>query len=268
MKYIAFIFLIASFFEIQQSQSVLVYHEEAQNGAVVIAKNSNYFPVTLNIKMDLTNVSSSRRNPITIVLPGRSQSQVAQLTITDKTKSWRVNYNYSYHMGSIFAKHDDQFAYRLPYQRGESYRLDQGFDGAFSHQGDGRYSLDFNMPEGSRVLAARAGKVIKITEKYNVGKNDPEFREYANHVSILHSDGTIGTYSHLKQDGVIVKLGDTVAAGQQIAFSGATGYVTGPHLHFSVEKAKQGGGYTTLPVKFRTQEGILMLEEGKTYTSY
>ncbi|MGB8169537.1 MAG: M23 family metallopeptidase [Chthoniobacteraceae bacterium] len=44
----------------------------------------------------------------------------------------------------------------------------------------------------------------------------------------------MGEYLHLQKNGVLVKVGDEVQAGDLVARSGNTGCSTGPHLHFHV----------------------------------
>ncbi len=97
-----------------------------------------------------------------------------------------------------------------------------------------QYAVDFSMPEGTTVCAARDGVVVDLMESSEVGGPDRNYKDDANFVSIAHDDGTIGEYVHLKRDGVLVEIGDKVKAGQPIALSGNTGYSTAPHLHFGV----------------------------------
>ena len=72
----------------------------------------------------------------------------------------------------------------------------------------------------------------------------------ANFVRILHDDGTMALYAHLKTDGVLVRVGQQVQAGQQIGLSGNTGFTTGPHLHFAVQ-VNRGMRLISIPFRMR-----------------
>ncbi len=88
------------------------------------------------------------------------------------------------------------------------------------------------MPEGTPIVAARAGMVVKVeNDQSGRGKNPS-----GNFVRILHDDGTMGVYLHLMQGSVNVREGQRVLAGTALARSGNTGNSTGPHLHFVVQR--------------------------------
>ena len=74
---------------------------------------------------------------------------------------------------------------------------------------------------------------------------------------VLHSDGTTGEYFHLQQASVRVRVGEHVARGTLLAFSGNTGYTSVPHLHFGVYRTEQGGRTQSLQVSFATREGLI-----------
>jgi murein DD-endopeptidase MepM/ murein hydrolase activator NlpD len=61
---------------------------------------------------------------------------------------------------------------------------------------------------------------------------------YGNLVKIQHSDNSVTYYAHNSR--ILVRPGQQVKQGQQIAAMGSTGFSTGPHLHFEVHKNGQG----------------------------
>jgi murein DD-endopeptidase MepM/ murein hydrolase activator NlpD len=81
---------------------------------------------------------------------------------------------------------------------------------------------DFNSPEGTPVRAPNAGKVVLARDLYFSG----------NTVVVDHGLGLLSLLAHLSS--IDVKEGDTVAAGDLVGHVGATGRVTGPHLHWGV----------------------------------
>lgn len=93
------------------------------------------------------------------------------------------------------------------------------------------------------VVAARAGTVCGVYNScphWNTSTSGcvPEHNNtYGNLVKIKHSDGTIAFYGHLAPNTIVVKVGQTVKAGQKIAQVGSSGQSTGPHLHFEVRPA-------------------------------
>jgi murein DD-endopeptidase MepM/ murein hydrolase activator NlpD len=142
--------------------------------------------------------------------------------------------------------------YLLPWPGGLSVTCVQGNHGSFSHTGPQAFAWDFEMPTGSVIEAARAGVVRFVGQDSNVGGvNWKEDVSQANYVVIDHGDGTSGAYLHLMFHGALVKVGDHVNQGQPIAYSGATGFASGPHLHFQVEKTDAGSWFSqSLPVRF------------------
>lgn len=82
--------------------------------------------------------------------------------------------------------------------------------------------VDFAVPVGTPVLSVGDGEVI--ISKYS--------KIAGNYVCIKHNNQCVTRYMHLNK--VLVKLGQKVIQGQQIALSGNTGRSTGPHLHFEV----------------------------------
>ncbi|WP_395609949.1 peptidoglycan DD-metalloendopeptidase family protein [Pseudomonas sp. B22129] len=144
------------------------------------------------------------------------------------------------------------YRYPLPW-RGGPFRLTQGPNGSFSHtDAKSRYAMDIAMPEGTPIIAARSGVVVK-TESEQVGRgNDAS----GNFVRVRHDDGTEGVYLHLKKGSVSVTAGQRVAVGSPLALSGNTGNSSGPHLHFVVQRATEAG-LVSIPYEFSSPVGTL-----------
>lgn len=93
---------------------------------------------------------------------------------------------------------------------------------------------DYPVPEGTPVVAANSGTVVLATSLYYEG----------NCVVVDHGLKLFTIYMHLKQ--LDVHEGDEVNKGQRLGLSGATGRVTGPHVHLGV----RWSGANLDPVKF------------------
>lgn len=89
--------------------------------------------------------------------------------------------------------------------------------------------LDFAAPIGTPIYAAADGVVVEGRERYNVSG----FGSWI-WLDCQDSVGKDFIYGHVKHDGILVKAGDRVRAGQQIGVVGNEGQSTGPHLHFEV----------------------------------
>lgn len=87
--------------------------------------------------------------------------------------------------------------------------------------------IDVSALSGLRVLAAQAGRVIQAGR---VGS-------YGNFVQVAHANGYKTGYAHLSR--MLTRVGAQVVRGQQIGVEGATGGVTGRHLHFNVNRGGQ-----------------------------
>jgi len=157
-------------------------------------------------------------------------------------------------LGSSANSGDADFVYAMPFGGAEPRELVQGFGGEETHLASMHYSLDFAMPVGTPVLAAREGIVLLVQDGFTVGGTDPELLERANLVVIAHSDGTMASYGHLTK-GVRVRRGDRVPEGGLLGYSGETGFAGQPHLHFHVGSRMLGEPGRTIPVKLRGSHG-------------
>lgn len=137
--------------------------------------------------------------------------------------------------------------YILPFEVGTArlvWRTTSHFNPG--NKGVGLYAIDFEMPVGTPLVAARGGRVVAVQDAFKDG-NDRDLEE--NFVMIQHPDGTVARYIHMRLGGSLVAVGQEVRQGQRIGFSGNTGQTGGPHLHFDVQTCGPNlpPGYNALP---------------------
>lgn len=92
------------------------------------------------------------------------------------------------------------------------------FNGAVASR---HLGVDFRGATGAPIRAANAG-VVALVDRFFLGGRV---------VYIDHGQGVVTGYLHMSK--TLVAVGDTVARGQRIGLVGATGRVTGPHLHWN-----------------------------------
>lgn len=221
------------------------------------AENRGDAPITFTLKVSASHHRGRRDKVITDTLAPRQSQTVFAFEPRGNGRQGEFCYNYRSTIGDLDAEHDDEHIYRFPYATGKSYGVLQGYGSRFSHTGRERYSVDFNMPEGTPVMAARAGVVADYEESNSIGCWEDHCGNFANFLVIAHDDGTTGEYYHLLQNGVLVERGQRVEAGQKVALSGNTGHTTMPHLHFGVYRAESWGRYQSIPVRFISADGII-----------
>ncbi len=201
-------------------------------GETLLVRNDLFAPVDIELKLEnVENAVGAPTKPIRWVLPPRSQIRLATLAPRDASKPLKYTPKLRHALGDprLIPK---PYKYPLPW-RGGPFRLTQGANGQYSHfTPKGRYAVDIAMPEGTPIVAARGGMVVKIENEQSGRGNNPA----GNFVRILHDDGTMGVYLHLMKGSVAVREGQRIETGTRIARSGNTGNSTGPHLHFVVQR--------------------------------
>jgi murein DD-endopeptidase MepM/ murein hydrolase activator NlpD len=240
----------------RQNYPFSVTAERNGSGHDVIASNRGPAPVSVRLTLSATeNVSTSQPLPVYIVVRPYSEFTLLQIRPDRPGRSHRFATQTTYRIGNFFAVPDARATYRLPYADGQRFVISQAPGGPLTtHNGeDSAYAVDFTMPENTPVVAARDGTVIATEATNSYGGKDRDLLAMANYVRILHADQTIATYAHLAPGGVRVRPGDKVSAGTLIGLSGATGYASGPHLHFVVQRLVQrndGFAMVSLPIRF------------------
>jgi hypothetical protein len=250
----------------EQKKAVKIVTRRDGNATRFIVQNDEFCDITMTFEMSMENLKADIHFPCTVTFPARQVTEAFTLDPAATDSPWAYSYTNYYKLGSSTAVHNDSVLYQLPYASGEKFRVTQGYNGGFSHKGSNLYATDWKMPEGTPVLAARAGVVVRTKDDSNQGGSSMKFDAFNNFVLLQHDDGTLGHYCHLQKDSARVVVGQKVNAGEWIARSGNTGFSSGPHLHFCVFKTKNGRERESLPVKFQTaDEKSVTLLAGRTY---
>lgn len=250
-------FAFPGFVAAKQPYPFSVSAERRATGHDLIARNRGPAPVSVRLTLTSTeNARSSQALPVLAVVRPHSELLLLQIRPAYPGRSLRFSTQSTFSIGNFHGIPDPRANYRLPFEDGRSFVISQAAGGLLTTHGekDSEFAVDFTMPENTPVIAARDGVVIEIEAANRHGGKDRELLAKANYVRILHADDTVATYAHLAPEGVRVRSGDTVSAGAIIGLSGATGYTSGPHLHFVVQKLErtsQGFAMVSLPIRFR-----------------
>jgi len=204
------------------------------------------------------------------LVPPQFRGVVLSLDRLPEGGDWETGYVYEYVVGDPGARHRPPRPYRTPYALAASFPVSQAYPVAATHMtADSAYAVDFAVPVGTDIFAARGGVVFAVQgANYRGGLDTSRQGAKANVVQILHDDGTYAVYAHLNRASIRVKPGDRVERGQYIAESGNTGFSTGPHLHFAVLR-NAGMRIESVPVVFEgPNRAPVVPATGKNMTAY
>jgi murein DD-endopeptidase MepM/ murein hydrolase activator NlpD len=228
------------------------------DGSIIIefTNQNKAIPLTVIVEYkDAQNLDLETGRKDIFLIPPNDTRSTDFIQISDPDKRWSIQYPFRFYQGDITQEIDADYVYRLPFKN--KHLLTQGYNGTWTHQG--KYALDFDMPEKTPILAARDGVVTNFADHFTIGGNDASLKAKANFITILHEDGSSAFYGHLYPKGVQVKIGQILRKGQQIGLSGNTGYSTNPHLHFQIMKPiiqEQGVDEPTVPTFFQTESSL------------
>lgn len=228
-----------------------------QHGSVVFVHNLGAGPIEVELSLEqAVNTISTPMLPARFILPAQSSDELARIGIADpyRDSSYRVEAEVI--PGDPTARPDPAVRYRLPFAPGTRYAVGQAFNGAFSHNDEqNRHAVDLGVAEGAPVVAARDGVVFQVERDFHESGGDRDrLAARANYVRVLHEDGSMAVYAHLAYESVLVRPGDVVLTGQRIGAAGATGFATGPHLHFVIQR-NAGLRLVSIPFQFEGPEG-------------
>ncbi len=241
--------------------------EGDKESPVYILFNDFWGPVEVELTLkDSVNVLAEPSLPARFVIPAQTERTLVGIGALDQ----RQGFSYRLGMSSVPGRPINTLVEGLvilpPFSASEAYSVSQGFEGKSTHHTpDSQYAIDLAMPVGTAVHAVRNGTVMDIEEDFNRGGNNyDKYAHKANHIRILHADGTMAVYAHLDLASVSVRPGARIRAGQKIARSGNTGFSSGQHLHFAIQQ-NSGMQIISLPFRFRSPEGTAFTPEAQQF---
>ncbi|WP_024955204.1 M23 family metallopeptidase [Sulfurospirillum arcachonense] len=125
----------------------------------------------------------------------------------------------------IYATFTPKRYWKEPFEKPMSSKITSSYGNARVFNGSLKSfhsGTDFRAPTGSVIRVVNDGVVVVASNRYYSG----------NAIIVDHGEGIYSSYSHLSK--IDVKVGQKVSKHEKLGLSGATGRVTGPHLHFSI----------------------------------
>lgn len=243
----------------EQASSVRLYQARHSDGKLMLAASNTYYgPVQIAFELATTeNLAPEVPTRGNVILAERSRTDLLELKRARADAPLKIEYRFQYIPGHPGSRHEPEEPYRLPYALANSHPVTQAFPNQTTHSDpSSRHAVDFEMPVGTGIYAARAGTVLEVASDYFENGLDPvRDGPRANIVRILHSDGTMSLYAHLNWNSIRVVPGQRVERGEYLADSGNTGFSTGPHLHFVVQR-NHSGALESVPVEFAGIGGV------------
>jgi murein DD-endopeptidase MepM/ murein hydrolase activator NlpD len=199
------------------------------------------------------------------IIPARSKRNIITTLKPEKKGRYGFRYKTKFNYGNPNHKMDTSYVYSLPFKAQKSFHISQGYFGKRTHNRE--RALDFALPIGTNIYAARDGVVIKVVDHNTKTCYNKECSKFNNEIIIYHNDGSFSNYLHINTNSSKVKVGEKIEKNQLIAQSGNIGWSSGPHLHFSVytQKFKQKFYYETKFKVYKDGVPVILKREGVYY---
>lgn len=232
----------------------------------VYVENKTYHTMSVFIDAELINMEACSELPVKIVLQPKQKTRIIRFEATKAKFDYNLMMYYVEGNRDFFSYNKD-YAYRFPYKKDESFPVLQSCFTQFTHRLRESNAIDFKMPEGTPIYAARDGRVARLKVDSKIGGNSEKYIEHSNFIRIEHDDFTIADYGHIRYDGATVQLNEKVKRGQLIGYSGNTGYSTEPHLHFAILIPNPNYDLQTIAITWIDKNGNLIKcpQEGEAY---
>ena len=235
-----------------EKPEVRLFQRAFDTGVALIAQNTFFAPVQIVFRLAATdNVADDAPLEGWRTVPARADTELLVVARKNPDAAMSFEYEFQFLPGDPNAEHRPEELYRLPFALATTFPVSQAYPDSITHRDPASlHAIDFVMPIGTGIYAARGGIVIEVaSDYYDAGVDVAVDGPRANMIRVLHDDGTMSLYAHMNWNSIRVVPGQRVERGQYLADSGNTGFSTGPHLHFAVQR-NRGGAIVSVPVEF------------------
>lgn len=222
-----------------QNAVKITYERNSEREYVFYAENIEHAPYSVKIlfeKLDNLEGAVSVGFPyIKVVENGKHE--LFKLKPINRESASDFNYSYSSAKGNYRAKVDTDFVYLLPVgvNKKTSPRRVTALDNYLKKAKKQRtIGFAFNMEKGDTVYASRSGTVTDVLDNSASSTDNKLYAANENHVELLQRDGSFAKYTLFQDNGIFVKEGDFVYAGQPLGIIGADNYANGSHVRMIV----------------------------------
>lgn len=102
------------------------------------------------------------------------------------------------------------------------------------------------------VISPGSGIIIEIVNSVDDNKPGQMSKIHGNRVVIDHRNGEYSILAHFKKGSIVVKVQDSVVAGQLLGFTGNSGHSSEPHIHYHLQNSPDIDNGEGLPIKFES----------------